>query len=100
MESVARGRHKIDSIENGFAVSDVVKGMGFRRVEKMARAQAVKGDKVPQLGRSPSEGSVLAICSKRTPGGLETSKGSRSQTRFGGRIYYQARFIPVLRVGC
>src|SRR5712691_6830794 len=97
MKGIAHAGQKINSIENVFAVSDVVKGVELRRVEKVACTGAIDGDKVPQLGGSPAEGSALAVGSKGSQVGANGSERARSQPRFGGRIHHETRLVSILR---
>src|SRR5258708_13365418 len=98
MKRIAPARLKINSIENVFVVSDVVEGVELRRVEKVARANALDGDKISELGGSPTKRGVFALGSQGPRVGADGPAGTRGQPRLGARIHHQTRFCSLLPV--
>src|SRR5713101_4375244 len=99
MQSVIAVWLPVQAVENAFVISSIVNGNEFRRVQKMARLNAVKGHEISEFRTTPAQGRRASPGPERAPLRFDGAKRlHRSQAGAGGAVHDHAGLIAVLGV--
>src|SRR5579864_1957585 len=99
MEGVTAVWLPVQAVEDALVVSTIVNGNEFRRVQKMARLDAVEGHEVSEFRAAPAQSRRASPGPERAPLRLNGAEGLRSaQTGARGAVHNQASFVAVLGV--
>ena len=97
VERVMLAGLKIDAVEDGLVVADVVHGVEFGAIQEAARAVGVEYDEISQLGAAEAERGLFADGAKRAVVGVELSERLFPEPGPRHPFHHQAGLIAILR---